>query len=99
MSALEELYNGNVCPCDRYVKKGSEYQKLSLLLNENEDTFLKMLSEDARTLYESIMEIHFQQAAISEKELFIDGFRLGAQIMQEIYLEPNRQLSYPFSAK
>ena len=61
MSMLEELYNGNICPADRYIKKGSEYYEISRFLAKAEEDFL-------------------------------EGFRIGAQIMLEILTEPDKQL-------
>ena len=36
MSILEELYNGNICPADKYMKRGSEYYEISRFLANKE---------------------------------------------------------------
>ncbi len=92
MSILKDLYYGNINPSERYIKRGSEYQKLSRLLSENEDKLLASLDEDGKRLYESILEGRYQQEDIAETETFVEGFRLGAQIMLEILTEPEKQL-------
>ena len=44
MSILEELYNGNVVPSERFVKKDGEYARLLNELAECTDKFLKSLT-------------------------------------------------------
>ena len=91
MSILKELYNGNITPSERFVVSGSNYSKLLSTISEKEDELFKKLSHDEKTLYESIAEKKLMLESISEEEIFIDGFRLGAQIMLEIIQEPNKQ--------
>lgn len=91
MSILEELYNGNISPIERFIKDGSEYSKLFNSVNENEDRLFEHLSREQKALYESIAESKGMLEGISEKEIFIDGFRLGARIMLEILTESDRQ--------
>lgn len=92
MSILEELYNGNIAPIERSMKKGSEYYKLCKAVSEKEEKLFEELSCEKKAMYESIAERRLMLESISEKEIFIDGFRLGAQIMLEIINEPNNQL-------
>ncbi len=92
MSVLEDLYFGNCHPCDKYIKKGSEYEQLANTMMRLEEQLLKSLSAKDKEVYEQIFELRFSQESIAEKETFIDGFRLGAQIMLEIVSNPNKQL-------
>ena len=92
MTALENLYNGNINPCCKTIKKGSEYDKLSKSLLEKEEHLIKDFNNDQKKLYESIFEDRFDQEDIYLKETFIEGFRLGAQIMLEVLTEPDKQL-------
>ena len=41
-------------------------------------------------MYENILQSRFEQEGISERETFIEGFRLGAQIMLEILTDPDK---------
>ncbi|MBQ8001272.1 MAG: hypothetical protein IJ298_08785 [Ruminococcus sp.] len=84
MSILEELYNGNITPCEMFVKKGSEYQKLSTQLTEYIDDLLPLLTKEERELYEKIEETISERSCISEREHFIQGFRLGAGLIREL---------------
>ncbi len=96
MAILEELYYGNIAPCERFAKKSSDYYAISQKLGEMEEKLLSGIDADIRKLYEQIVDKINEQYCIAEKETFIDGFRLGAQIMLETLTEPNKQLlSHP----
>lgn len=84
MSILEELYNGKINPCEAFVKKGSEYQSLSTQLTEYIETLLPLLTKEERELYEIIEETISERSCISEREHFIEGFCIGAQMVWEI---------------
>lgn len=88
MSILEELYNGNINPVERFVKKESEYQRISRDISKRQDSLYKTLTQEEREIYEDIFENNYKLEYISEKEGFIQGFRLGAKIMLEILTEP-----------
>ncbi len=84
MSILEELYNGNITPCEMFVKKGSEYQKLSLHLTDSIEKLLSLLTQEERKIYEDIEETISHRSCISEREHFVQGFRLGAEFVWEL---------------
>ena len=92
MSALEDLYFGNCHAFDKYIKKGSEYERLANTMMHLEEQLLQRLSAKDKEVYEQFFELRFSQELIAEKEMFIDGFRLGAQIALEIVTKPNKQL-------
>lgn len=84
MSILEELYNGNINPVEKYIKNGSEYQKLNKQLIEYIDELMLLLNNKEKQLCEKIINDILELGCIAEKEHFIEGFRMGAQMMWEI---------------
>ncbi len=84
MSILEELYNGNINPLERYIKNGSEYQKLNNQLTECLDELMLLLDNRGKQLCEKIGDNIADLSCISEKECFIEGFCMGTQMMWEI---------------
>lgn len=80
MKTLEELYYGNVSPNERIIKRGSQYDSLLNLLCRNEDVFISTLSKEQKVFYDKIKECREELAALTEKEMYIEGFRLGACI-------------------
>lgn len=89
MSILNELYNGNIKPAEKCVKKDSEYQKCNTELTENTKKLTALLNDTEKELYEQVLENMFNLSYISEKQNFIDGFCIGSQMMLEI-LRHNR---------
>lgn len=85
MTILENLYNGNINPSERYMKRGGEYYKTVKKLNSLFDEFFPLLNKDTKAIYEKIEKLLSELNYISEKEAFIDGFSIGAQITTEIY--------------
>lgn len=84
MSVLEELYNGNINPSERYIKENSKYQKQNKQLAELIDKLIPMLNEDEKRICENIGDILSSMSFISERESFLFGFRTGAQMILEI---------------
>lgn len=84
MSILEDLYNGAINPSEMHIKDGSEYQKLSGQLLDHIEELLPMLNTKEKLLYASIEEKIAERSNISEREAFIEGFRIGALIIYEI---------------
>ncbi len=93
MTILENLYNGNINIVEKSIKKGSEYDRLTKVASELEDKLMESISGQEKELFESIFITRFQQEDIMLTETFIEGFRLGAQIMLEVFSEPKRQFT------
>ena len=81
---LEDLYYGNLTPFEKHVKRGSEYDTISKELSNTLDVFFSFLNEEERKIYRKIESDFSKLNSIAEKESFIDGFRIGAQIILEI---------------
>ncbi|MBR5011529.1 MAG: hypothetical protein IKY12_03135 [Clostridia bacterium] len=85
MSKIADLYNGNIDPATRYIKEGDAYDQLNTQLLENIEKLMPMLNEQAKDIYERIEQKIWDMTSISMQECFVEGFILGAKIMQEIY--------------
>ena len=91
MAMLKKLYNGKINVVEKAIKKGSEYDKLSILSPDVEDKLVETISKQEKQLYEKVLELRFKQEDILLEEVFIEGFRIGAQIMLEVLSEPKSQ--------
>lgn len=89
MSIINELYNGNINPGEKFAKKDGEYHKLMAKLSECIELLMPMLDGDSLKLWNEIQETELSMEKITERESFIDGFCIGAKLMQEI-LENDR---------
>ncbi len=84
MSILEELYDGNINPSQMFIKNGSEYKTLCAQLSEYTSELTSLLSSEEKQLFEKIWNKNADLTYLSEKERFMEGFRIGANIMWEI---------------
>lgn len=86
---LEDLYYGNVCPSEDYMK---------LLQDRNQSTreeqkeqfasFRSSLSKEQSALFQKLMDLQLQALPMEHAAVFASGFRLGAQIMLEVLRPP-----------
>lgn len=83
MHILEQLYAGNIRPCEQGIRKGGEVREIYHKIVLAEDKLLPLLSKEQRAQYENIMEMKNEANGILECEKFIYGFRLGVQIVAE----------------
>lgn len=87
-SILELLYDGEIYPAEQYVPKGEEYRKLYQGHYHHYEDFIEILSRLDPPLDKRFIEIMDEQLDVMPyhfSEIFIDGFRLGAKIMAEVF--------------
>ena len=48
MTTLEDLYYGNISPCERDMKRGSRMDKLVKLICKNEESLMSTLTEQQK---------------------------------------------------
>ena len=83
MSILTELYLGNINP--RTLKiNDSNFEKLLELISESENKLISQLTEEQKILFEKIRDCDCEISDITEREIFIQGFKLGARLMLEV---------------
>lgn len=83
MRMIEDLFYGNICPCEKSLTRGSEYSRLLDLAVKNEENLSALLSPQQKDVFEKLKECMTDMNNILEKEAFIDGFRLGLKLMAE----------------
>lgn len=81
MNILEELYYGNIVPNEKCAKLNCEVKELLKLLNRNEEKLTATFSEEQKITFEKYKGCNREISEISERETFLNGFRLGALIM------------------
>lgn len=83
MRIIEELFYGNICPCEKHLTRDSEYSHLLELAVKNEEKLSSLLSPQQKEMFEKVKECMTDMNNLLEKEAFIDGFRLGMKLMAE----------------
>ena len=84
MNIIEELWYGNIAPCERDFKKDSVYSELLGYIVKHENDLRRLLNDEGKEIFEKYIECTNEMYGISEREAFAGGFTLGARIMIEI---------------
>ena len=84
MKIIEDLYYGRISPYEMSISAAPECQKLKVLADRNEDLLRKSLSDEQRELLEKLIETVTDISSISERDMFIAGFRLGVKLMMDV---------------
>ena len=84
MKIIEDLYYGRISPYEMSISATPEYQKLKTLSDRNEDLLRESLSDEQKELLEKLIETVTDISSISERDMFMAGFRLGMKLMIDV---------------
>ena len=84
MNTIQDLYYGRISPYEMSISTASEYQKLKALADQNENLLRESLSDEQKELLEKLTECITDISSISERDMFIAGFRLGMRLMIDV---------------
>ena len=84
MSTIQDLYYGRISPYEMSISTAPEYQKLKALATQNEDLLRETLSDEQKELLDKLIECITDISSISERDMFIAGFRLGMKLMIDV---------------
>lgn len=82
MTVLEDLFYGNIQPCNN--KQSAEVRRKLSAMTAAEEKLMEAISDGARRA--EVLEMFNKQTeliTLCERDAFIDGFRLGARLMIE----------------
>ena len=81
MNTIQDLYYGRISPYEMSISVTPEYQKLKAVATQNEDLLRESLSDEQKELLDKLTEKITDISSISERDMFITGFRLGVKLM------------------
>ena len=84
MNTIQDLYYGRISPYEMSISTTPEYQKLKALADRNENLLRDTLSDEQKELLEKLTECITDISSISERDMFIAGFRLGMKLMIDV---------------
>lgn len=90
MDFIEELYYGNIKPCEKRFYKDSQYAKALDIFCKNEESLTKMLSGEKLNLFLDLVNASDEISAVSNLECFKTGFRLGVNMMCDSLISDNK---------
>ena len=80
---IEELYYGNVTPCDRDIVKGGTYSHLLHLVTRNEDELMQTLTQAQQETFEKFKDCASELNDVNEVTSFTLVFKLGMRLALE----------------
>ena len=84
MFVLDKLWREGISPSERYTRKGSEYHHILLRLCDEGDKLSEELIEKGKKHFEAYQQAQIDLSVVSEREVFIEAFRLGARLVLDI---------------
>lgn len=82
-TTLEDLYYGNITPCEQQMIPGSELKRAMDRVAKCEEQLTKLLNEEGQQTLTRFIHSQHEINSITATENFILGFRLGVRIMAE----------------
>ena len=85
MTTLENLYNGNINPCDsEWLKNNADYKKLLSLVSHAQEKLKATLTDEQQKLFDNYLVNANELSVIIDEAIFKEGFSLAMEIMIEI---------------
>ena len=84
-SSISELYYGNLYPFLTYKPASEETARLFKAAGGRYDRFRARLPEEMRESFDALLEDKSAMLLSEMEESFIDGFRIGARLMLEVF--------------
>lgn len=84
MTTLEDLYYGNISPCERDFKCGSQMEKIVKRICKNEESLISTLTEKQKETFDKFRNCESELHRMIELESFIIGFKLAERLMIEV---------------
>ena len=82
---LQALYDGKIYPAEQFRPMIEEFKILQEKKREHYENFIKKLNSPLDEEFDNIMDEQLDTLPLELRERFIDGFRLGARMMVEVF--------------
>ena len=84
MTTLENLYNGNIVPCDsEAMTSNPKYKEGLALVGRLQQELAETLNEEQKEIFEKYFTAANELSIVINEETFKTGYRLATQIMME----------------
>ena len=84
---LEDLYYGNITPCDKRIKPGTALQQVLDEAEQCEERLAAQLDDEGKALLHRLSDAENEASSTIALENFILGFRLGMRLTVEGLLD------------
>ena len=84
MTVLENLYNGNIDPCEaENLKNNPKYNQSLSLVGQAQSKLIESFTEEQKKLFDNYLTNAEELSVIIDEEIFKIGFSLAVKIMTE----------------
>ena len=90
MTTLENFYFGNIYPSE-YKQSKNTRKKLSEITNLLDEMKTLLTTEQQKEKLEQIDACHLSLIALSERDAYIEGFKLGVRMTTEIFADTQQR--------
>ena len=90
---LEDLYYGNLLPCQRTIRPDSRVKKLMQKQSDLESKLNESFTEEQRANFEQYLSLCADLLDANCLDNFITCFRLGARFTHEIFASDNAPMA------
>ena len=90
MTTLENFYFGNINPSE-YKQSGNSKKKLSEMTRLLEQLRSTLTNEQQKENLEQMENCQLSLIALSEKDAFIEGFKIGVRMTTETYADTQQR--------
>ena len=84
MYILNALWRGEITPNERYIKPDSKHRCLADKITAECEKFRSELSPEGNTHFLEYEMLRNELASLSEEEVFVEAFRMGARMILDI---------------
>ena len=90
MTTLENFYFGNINPSE-YKQSKNTRKKLSEITNLLDEMKTLLTTEQQKEKLEQIDACHLSLIALSERDAYIEGFKLGVRMTTELFADTQQR--------
>ena len=90
MTTLENFYFGNINP-NEYKQKKDTRKKLSEITNLLDELKELLTTEQQKEIMEQIDNCQLSLIALSERDAYLEGFKLGVKMTAEIFADTQQR--------
>ena len=85
MTVLENLYNGNINPCEaESLKNNPQYKQSLSLVGQAQSKLIESLTAEQKELLDNYLANTEELSVIIDEAIFKTGFSLAVKIMTEV---------------
>ena len=84
MYLLDKLWRGDITPSERYIRPDSEFKRKAKEFCDAADRLQEQLSPEGKNLWEEADRLKSDMVMLTEEDVFIYGFRMGARMILDV---------------